>query len=124
MTILEKVVKAKKFACKFKGISTIPLHDDQGFNEFNESEGDVIAFSLDGAIFQWLKEMWDCSLSVNIPYSSDLNTINYGQEFAEFISSKDVEFKIIESNKRSIVIEFRYNGYDNYFYSISAESKE
>lgn len=124
MTILEEVVKAKKFACKFKGISNVPLYDEHDCNEFNESEGDVIAFSLDGAIFHWLEEMWNCSLSVNIPYSSDLNIINYGQEFSEFISSKDVEFKIIESNEKRIVMEFRYKGYDKYFYSISAESKE
>ncbi len=111
-----KVMKAENYNCSFKGISTVEQQQEND-NEFNHSDGVVAAFSCQDALSQWLKEMWDVSLSISAP-SPNSNEV-YGETFNDFIESKDVEFTLFEVDKDHLRIEIKYKGRNDYYYEIS-----
>lgn len=111
-----EVMKAENYNCTFKGISTVEQQEEND-NEFNHSDGVVKAFSCIDAFSQWLKEMWDVSLSISAP-SAPSNEV-YGETYIEFIESKDVEFTLFKVDQYHFRIEIKYKGRNDFYYEIS-----
>lgn len=111
-----QVLKAEKYQCSFKGISTVE-QQEQNDKEFNHYNGVVKAFSCKDAFSQWLKEMWDVSLSIAVP--SAPSNENYGETYMDFIGSKDVEFSLFKVDKHHHRIEIKYKGRSDFYYEIS-----
>lgn len=111
-----EVIKAEKYNCSFKGISTVE-QEEENDNEFNCSDGVVTAFSCLDAFSRWLKVMWDVSLSISAP--SAPNNEAYGETYDDFIESKDVEFTLFTVDKDHIRVEVKYIGRNDFYYTIS-----
>lgn len=82
-----EIMKAEKYDCKFKGISTREQQESND-NEFNHSEEVITAFSCEDAFSKWLKEMWDVSLSVSIPYPLTDDVVDYGSTYEDLLQVK------------------------------------
>lgn len=111
-----EAMKAEKYQCSFKGISTLDQQAEND-NEFNHSDGLVTAFSCQDALSQWLKEMWDVSLSIAAP--SPPNNEVYGETYSDFIESNDVEFTLFEVDKNHLRMQINYKGRNDFYYEIS-----
>lgn len=72
------------------------------------------------AIFQYLREMWDISLSVSIPSNLGNESLSYGETYEDFISSNAVEFNMTKLDENHITMEIKYKGRDEFFYKITA----
>lgn len=114
-----KTMKAESFNCYFKGLATTNSQDLPNPDEFNHDETIITAFSCEDALSQWLRRVWDISLSINIPCSLNNEVFNYGETYEDFIASKDVEFTLFNIEKEHIRIEIKYRGRSDFFYEIS-----
>lgn len=116
-----KTMKAKKYNCHFKGLAITNSPDLPNPDEFNQEKSTITAFSYEDALSQWLRKMWDISLSINIPCSLNDEVYNYGETYEEFIASKDIEFNQLKLNENHIHIEIKYKGRNDFYYEISIQ---
>lgn len=118
-----KTMKAKKYNCHFKGLAITNSPDLPNPDEFNHEESIITAFSFEDALSQWLRKMWDISLSINIPCSLNDEIFNYGETYEEFIASKDIEFNLFKLNENNNRIEIKYKGRNDFYYEISIQEQ-
>ncbi|EPO6600059.1 hypothetical protein U2F15_15960 [Acinetobacter baumannii] len=114
-----KTMKAEKFNCEFKGFGVTNSPDLPNPDEFNHDESIITAFSFEDALSQWLRQMWDMFLSINIPCSLNGEVYTYGETYQDFIASKDVEFNLVNTEEDRIRLEIRYRGRSDFWYEIS-----